>query len=389
MKVLIYLYKDSLRPKGGPLGYNYNLMCQLEKKGCTNISFIESACKADAINKRIGEIRCKRLKNILTITKSIYKKSLMLYGWSHRTVTNLNKYDIVHFHSTMDMYNAKDDLKHYQGKVVLTSHSPTLFSKELYSSLSEFEKKYLSFLYKNLIKIDIYAFNRADFIIFPCEEAEEPYENNWGGYASFKQKNRAKYRYLLTGINPCVAKETKDRIRGRYDIPDSAFVVCYVGRHNEIKGYDNLKQIGKTLLEKHDNLYILIAGKEEPLTRLDHERWIETGWTDDPHSIINAADVFLLPNKETYFDLVMLEVLSLGKIIIASKTGGNKYFERLNAPGIRLFDSNENAVILTEEIMLMSMEERNALEKRNKILFEQHFTASTFADNYIRLINSL
>ena len=85
----------------------------------------------------------------------------------------------------------------------------------------------------------------------------------------------------------------------------------------------------------------------------------------------------------------MLEVLSLGKIIIASKTGGNKYFERLNAPGIRLFDSNENAVILTEEIMLMSMEERNALEKRNKILFEQHFTASTFADNYIRLINSL
>ena len=237
--------------------------------------------------------------------------------------------------------------------------------------------------------MDNYAFSRADILIFPCEEAEEPYENNWVGYASFKQKNRAKYRYLLTGINPCRAKETKECIRKRYGIPASAFVVCYVGRHNEIKGYDNLKLIGKTLLEKHDNLYILVAGKEEPLTRLEHERWIEVGWTDDPHSIINAADVFLLPNKETYFDLVMLEVLSLGKIIIASRTGGNKYFERMDTPGIRLFESNEKAVTLTEEIMLTSMEERNVLEESNKILFEQHFTAATFADNYIRLINSL
>ena len=45
-----------------------------------------------------------------------------------------------------------------------------------------------------------------------------------------------------------------------------------------------------------------------------------SSWTNDPHSLINASDMFILPNKETYFDLIMLEVLSMGKIVLATNT---------------------------------------------------------------------
>lgn len=151
-KVLIYLYKDSLHPVGGPLGYNYNLKSQLDVVGCNDIHFIELANKADTINKQVTQIKCSWLRSLLIIAKSIYKKTKMLYGLNHKAVINLQDYDIVHFHSTADMYNAKDDLKEYKGKVLLTSHSPTLNSKEMYTALSGFEKKYLAFLYKNLIK---------------------------------------------------------------------------------------------------------------------------------------------------------------------------------------------------------------------------------------------
>lgn len=46
----------------------------------------------------------------------------------------------VHFHRTMDMYWAKDSLKNYKGKVILTLHAPTMPSKQMFSMLTDFEK---------------------------------------------------------------------------------------------------------------------------------------------------------------------------------------------------------------------------------------------------------
>lgn len=388
-EILIYLYKSQLRPTGGPLGYNYNLMTQLELKNCRNIHFIESSNNIDSVNQRISNIKCKWLKDFIIILKSIYKKTQTLYGFNHKAVIDINKYDIVHFHSTMDMFNAKDSLKTYKGKVILTSHSPTLLSKEIYDSLSNFEKKYLHVLYKNLIKIDTYAFHRADFIIFPCKEAEEPYFHNWKDYEKFREVNKYKIKYLLTGIDSCHAKIPASEIRAKYKIPQTAFIICYVGRHNEIKGYDQLKIIGKKLLDKHSNLYFLIAGKENPIKGLTHSHWIEVGWTNDPHSLINASNVFLLPNKETYFDLIMLEVLSLGKIIVASRTGGNKYFKQFNTQGIKLFNNADEAVSIIEQLMNTDKSQQTQMENSNLLLYKQYFTASSFANNYIKLIDSL
>lgn len=139
----------------------------------------------------------------------------------------------------------------------------------------------------------------------------------------------------------------------------------------------------------HPNVYVLIAGEEGPLYHLEHERWIEVGWTNDPHSIIAASDVFVLPNKETYFDLIMLEVLSLGKIVVASNTGGNKYFSVFKHGGILIYNSQREAVRLLKKVMALSFEEREYLGGENKKIFFKYFTSEIFANNYIKLINSL
>ena len=162
------------------------------------------------------------------------------------------------------------------------------------------------------------------------------------------------------------------------------------GRHAySIKGYDILKEIGEDILRKHDNVYFLIAGKEEPLQGLDNKRWIEVGWTDDPHSLIAASDVFVLPNRETYFDLVMLEVLSLGTIIVANNTGGNKYFSKTNTNGIILFNGIAEAVRQIETVMQIDMDSKNKMMESNKKLFNEQFSLDVFANNYCRMINSL
>ena len=192
------------------------------------------------------------------------------------------------------MYAVRDSLKKYNGKIILTSHTPKPYHLEIFQdAFTDFERKIFNNKRHNFMRIDEFAFNRADFIIFPCEEAEAPYQNNWENYIDIKKRNLNKYRYLLTGIKPCLPKITKVEVLKKYNIPEDAFVVSYVGRHNETKGYDQFKKIGEKILAENEDTYFLIAGNETPLTGLNHKRWIEVGWTNDPHSLIAASDVFV------------------------------------------------------------------------------------------------
>lgn len=394
-KVLIYLHQDELAPIGGPKGYNYNLLQGLKELGVIDnpdsiqFCYLPGRSAAAGTNDRIQKMKNKTLQEAVKAAKSIYKKGRMMYGHKHVSEVDLSDYDAVHFHLTMDLYWAKDSLKDYKGKVLLTSHTPTMPSKEIYSLLTNFEKKYMKWFYKKLPEIDQFAFSRADYIIFPCPEAEEPYYHKWPGYEEVHKKNNQKYLYIATGTGEKTAPVPRSVIRKKYGIPDDAFVVSYVGRHNEIKGYSTLKEIGKRVLDEHKDVYFLIAGREGPLYHLENKRWIEVGWTNDPGSIIKASDVFMLPNKETYFDLVMLEVLSIGQIVLASRTGGNKYFSKFNTKGIILYDKAEEAVAELKFLMNMENEKRKLLREGNRNIYLNNFTNSAFAQNYLELIQSI
>lgn len=380
MKVLIYIEESQLRPVGGHLGYNYNLHKEIVGHKDDEIEYLKVDKAYQALKKKTKIDNWKYFRKTGRTLKLFIKHFLLEYGKVHNAIVDLNKYDMVHFHSTLDMYQVRDSLKEYKGKVILTSHSPTLLSKEIYATLRQVDKILFKFLYDKLIHIDKYAFNRADYFIFPCREAEEPYIHAWDKFKEIKESNRDKFFYVPTGINPCKAQIQRFEILHKYNIPNDSFVLCYVGRHNEIKGYDILKEIGKTILSKYENVYILVAGKEEPMSGLKHNRWIEVGWTNDPHSIIAASDVFVLPNRETYFDLIMLEVLSLGKIVVASDTGGNKFFS--DTDSIMLYSDKNEAVQKIECLINCSTEKRKALERSSKELYSKMFTCEQFYHNY-------
>ena len=81
-----------------------------------------------------------------------------------------------------------------------------------------------------------------------------------------------------------------------------------------------------------------------PICGLKNQHWIEIGWTNNPYSIIEASDLFILPNRETFFDLILLEVLSLGKNVLISWCGGNKKFADFNSEGILFFHNVDEAL---------------------------------------------
>ena len=388
-KVLIYMKEEDLKPVGGPRGYLYNLKKGLDGLNQKQINFI----KAKSIKSRYHKIYDK----LPLIIKQYYREKIKISSYKkllddttpNKSSYSFEQYEIIHFHSTTDMYKVKDTLKEYKGKVLLTSHTPKPNHLEIYEdSITEKERKKYGKYYEKLNIVDEYAFNRADYIIFPCEEAEEPYYNRWEKYEEIKEKKKDKYRYILTGIQKCKINTNKEEIRKKYNIPEDAFVISYIGRHNEVKGYDLLKEIGEEILN-NKNVYILVAGNEGPLYAIKNKKWIEVGWTNDPYSIIASSDLFILPNKETYFDLVLLEVLSLGVPVLMSQTGGNKYFNKFDSKGIKYFKNKNEAVEKIKEIINLDKIELKKIGKNNKKIFEENFTCETFAKNYIELINSL
>lgn len=385
--ILIYMFEELLKPTGGPAGYVYNLRESLGK--VENIYFRQSKVSQEKYRHLYNKLphHMQEMYRVMFRNKEFKK---LFSNAPHITHEPLNDYDYIHFHSTDGIFALRDSLKEYTGKVILTSHTPKPSYLEMIEDLyTPYERKrYGEKRLGALEEIDCYAFDHADYIVFPCEEAEEPYYNNWSAYKAIKARNKHKYRYLLTGTRACTAKLSRKEVLEKYHIPKDAFIVSFVGRHNETKGYDTLKQIGEKLLKEDKNIYFLIAGKEAPLQGLKHERWIEVGWTNDPHSIVAASDVFILPNKETYFDLVLLEVLSLGKLVVATFTGGNKYFRRIGAEGIKLYETQEEAINLIYEIKHMLGEEREVLGHLNKQLFDEQFNNDLFGKRYLQMIES-
>ena len=137
MKVLIYKDKNSLEPIGGPTGYLYNLYNELNKNENTEIEFLDSKkSKIRMVIKKIYE----KLPNEFR-KKYKYKKNIKeIYNILNNVISDkknkiskidLNKYDAVHFHDTYTMYMVKDSLENYKGKVIITSHSPKVYFKEI------------------------------------------------------------------------------------------------------------------------------------------------------------------------------------------------------------------------------------------------------------------
>lgn len=394
MKVLIYFDKNLLEPIGGPTGYLYNLHKEVLKENVNFIDFLDNKkAKRKMFVKKIYKKLPKSIQKKYKDSKrnrNKYNIIDMVFSNSHKNaICDLNKYDVVHFHNTLDMYMAKDSLESYNGKVIITSHSPKAFFKEIIEDrLSKEEYLKRKDELDKLEIMDEYAFNKAHYIMFPCEEAEEPYYNSWEKYADIKKRNIDKYIYIPTGILPIEVNQSKEEIRKRYNIPQDAFVISYVGRHNVVKGYDQLKIIGEKILEKYANAYFLNAGTEKPLSGLNNKRWIEVGWTDKPYEIINASDLFILPNKETYFDLILLEVLSIGKAVLLTSTGGNKYFKQFSESGLFYYNYDDIDQALKQFDLIYNSNTKE-LGSKNKKMFMNNFTIDIFTKKYVEVLKGI
>lgn len=378
-KILIWNTFPLLERAGGPSTYLYHLREYFRSDDQLEVTFLrdrdEVAVASSGPAKK--SFIPKRLRDFVRVNQNL---SRGLHGYNQPTAglqsSDLSVYDLIHFHSTVELYQAIPLLENYQGKVVLTSHTPVAPHLENLGDALPL-RLIRAKTRKGYAEMDRKAFERADLLIFPAEEAMEPYFNTW---PEFKNIIKGKQiLYIPTGVPEASGKLTAEVIRQNLNIPADANVICYAGRHNSVKGYDLLKQFGQKILDANPDCYFVILGKESPMEGLKHDRWIEVGWTSDPASYIKASSVFVLPNRQTYFDLILLEVLSLGKRCMLSDAGGNKFFKNLEGRGFDFFKAgNVQSMVETFE----NMDFTRDFEEELLNAYQSEYTSAAFGKRY-------
>lgn len=384
--ILIYLKKDSLKNTGGPIGYNYNLAIGLNKINLNNISidFLPGDSKISSVKSKFKHIKSKFLFSLFKGLRDLIYFLKLIFPFKHKSIVNLNNYDIVHFHSTFDMYNCRKSLKKYNGIILITTHSPILPSVEIISGYEKWIKILFFAIFINYKRIDKYCFKKCSRIISPCSHAMDSYSKYLKGY---NELVKDKFEYLLTG---CETKRniSKEDILNKYNINPNKTNITFLGRHSKLKGYDFIVDLSKTI--DKNRVDFIIGGKLGPLYPPKSSNWKELGFINDALDVMATCDIYISANSDTYFDLAIIQAISVGDIVVAKKNGGSLFFEdHTKFPGIFLFDNYNECVKILNQIININKQDKNKLKEINKLTYMNNFTPEKFAESYVKIIDNL
>lgn len=385
MRCAIINIKNKSESVGGPSGYLYNLYA-----GANEIEIFPDFIYL--VDNKVGnETNSANKNNILTKVKEMFPAIReFLYFFKQGNIfkkklgETIKKYDLIHVHTTETLLYLRWFCK-YKGKVVFTPHRPEKVRDELLEVMCRKKKGTYRLLGKWYDYLESQSYRLADIFIFPSKGA-------MGIYKSFPGFNKyskgKKIKYLYTGIREKKVSLSRDEYRRKNHIEENAFVIAFIGRHNAIKGYDRLVDIFPKLEE--NGVEFIIAGKIENENYPHNKRWHELGYITDTQNLMNASDVVVIPNRNTYFDLVILEALSLGKIVITSNTGGNIDISN-DTDAVVLFDNEKEESLLKTVNLIRSLpaNKRDELEKAALAFYRENCTEKMFANKYMKIINDI
>lgn len=396
MRILIYAKRDSLKNTGGPSGYLYNISEYLKEHPNDSISFIDSSklqytrwCR---FKKFIIDALTSLSKNIapLHLLVCCYNMYYFKYSFTEQTIEYLNSFEAIHLHSSIDLRKSFQTNK-VRAKLIVTTHCPEPVVDELFGghNKQEWLDKHRS-LRDRLLKRELMAYELCDNIMFPVPEAREPYEKASDVYKQKFAELNNKFFYVPTALGSVEMVTDNDHKLDALHLPSDALRLCYVGRHTQVKGYDFLKRGAEKVFESIPEARFIIGGTEAPLKRLDDPRWIELGWVNTA-KLLNEVDAFILPNRDTYFDLILLEVLRQGTPVLLSRTGGNKWFEGKQLGGLKFFEygNEDELVACVREIQQLKNEGKlEKIKQQSREFCQQEFNMGLYIKRYIENIQS-
>lgn len=191
--------------------------------------------------------------------------------------------------------------------------------------------------------------------------------------------------------------EDKSSILQKYNIK-STFLVGMVAAFQPRKDYDTYLKVAEKLVSKRNDVTFLAIGHGNELENFKEKykaipEIIFTGKIDNVESLINCFTIgVLLSDSNVHLEGIsnsILEMMALGKPVIATKGGGTDEIILNNIDGITIENKEEDALLTTIEQLLENENYRIILGKKAGQKVIDHFSMNTMTDAYINIYKGI
>lgn len=169
------------------------------------------------------------------------------------------------------------------------------------------------------------------------------------------------------------------------------FTILYCGRLEVAKGSRRLLELAKCIEQKSGiKLKMAIPSTTEEMKDFKglKNTQIYLGKTiDEMNDFYNQGDVFFFPSEYEGFGLVILESLSSGTPVVASRIGVVEELEKKQLPGIVTIDKEDNVEKIIEKIYSLCHEFANICQ-RNKLhdMINEMYGLEVYKKNIIKIM---
>lgn len=275
--------------------------------------------------------------------KDWLKETILTFKYS-----TASDYAFLYFHDLYTYSAVKHLIKPHQ-KVIFQPHSPEHISKETRYFSDDRE------VHEWCLKMEQETFSEIEHFVFPHEGAREIYED-------LLPENSTSH-YILSGCKPKLASAPKEMDKTKINL-------LFIGRRNAIKGYDIIIKAFEKAYSKNKDLRLYLLGNRNEEEEI--EGVIDVGFSTEPENWLAGCDYLLNLNRQSYFDLILMETLSVGTPIILHPNQGHSYFLHNSSSGIKLVPNLEVDSLATSFENLSKPSSENRAE--NKKMYLETFT---------------
>jgi glycosyltransferase involved in cell wall biosynthesis len=323
-----------------------------------------------------------RFENFLQKFKLInfHPRKIFLANFLRKLIIK-NKVSCVFSNTIKSDYVCANALKDLKIPFLITMHGD-------YEGFTEFsrlgDKRRIPFLHNFMKRI----YKRLNFLVYLSE-------NNLNTFRIFGSKTTITKK-IYNGFTGTFSQNLNEKLRTKYNIPESAIVFCMVARGVEGKGWAELIEAFEKL--KNDNVYLILIGDGEFLSKLSdvniNRRIIFTGKHSNPLDIIRSCDIGILPSKmRESLPNSIIEYLFCGLPVISTNIGEvSKMLSGTDGiSGILISHPDENYIKYKEEMFLalkgmLDSEVRNQYKKHSYSAYKK-FDMELCYQNYLSLLN--
>jgi len=237
------------------------------------------------------------------------------------------------------------------------------------------------------IRRSIYQFlyARFDAVMLVSEALRDDVTNKWA-------VNDNKIHTIINGVDSELFCP-KDKVQGlakKHGISGDEFILGSVGRLSSVKNYSILIDLVAKLRDKGNNVKGLIVGNGPELDKLTShindkglkDSFILVGESNEIPDYLAIMDLFILPSLSEGMSNSILEAMSCGKAIVATRVGGNPELVKDEVNGILVTPDNLDSLLQATELLMNNANIREQMGEESRRIIENKYSLKCMVENY-------